>query len=137
MPGFVMSLTVHARRRSAQPDDDGGPFESPAPPHNELAGFESWRATVYGSLTARRLGLRILPALADDDVYASSGQLDELEREVNVLRQSVQALVDELLAQGVHIVTGANPYGTCDSVSKTLRRRFASLGPCQTGTARS
>jgi len=41
-----MSLTVHARRKAAAPDDDDA-WQTPAPPYSEHAGFESWRTAVW------------------------------------------------------------------------------------------
>jgi hypothetical protein len=48
----------------------------------------------------------VLPALADRDIYASGEELEQLEAEVKVLQASLRAVVDELLANGVHIVHG-------------------------------
>lgn len=101
-------------------DGDTGAFETPMPPYSELAGFESWRWTVWGSAPVRRLGLTILPSLADGDVYASGVRLDELEAEVRQLERVLRAVVDELEASGVHIVANADPY-------ETVRERLANI----------
>ncbi|MFY0532165.1 hypothetical protein [Nannocystis pusilla] len=55
------------------------------PPRNHLAGPERWRSKVYGSDTARALGLTLLPTLISQDIYAEGDELDVLEREVEVL----------------------------------------------------
>jgi hypothetical protein len=115
-----MSLTVHARRRGPS-GGEGLEFETPAAPHSELAGFEFWRSAVWGSPAVRRLGLQILPSLTAGDVCASGQQLADLEREVSELQRSLKAVVEELLADGVHIVASPNdPY-------ETVRFRLANI----------
>jgi hypothetical protein len=98
-----MSLTVHARRKVAAPGD-GDEWLKPAPPYSEHAGFESWRTDVWGSASAKRLGLRLLPSLAAGDIFASGADLEALALEVDLVQSSLRDIVDELLATGVHIV---------------------------------
>ena len=56
-----------------------------AAPGAELAGVEACRRTLWGSRAARRLGLVLLPALADDDLYVEAAELDALEREARLI----------------------------------------------------
>jgi hypothetical protein len=108
-----MSLTVHARRKVAESGKSATyEWETPTPPSSEHAGFESWRTSVWGSASARGLGLRILASLAKGDLYVSGQRLAELDAEVKQLQASLRSFVDELLAQGVHIVANADPYET-------------------------
>ncbi|MFJ7074497.1 hypothetical protein [Streptomyces sp. NPDC098781] len=55
-------------------------------------GFESWRKTVWGSQFVRSLGARLLPVLAEGDLYAEAGEVPELLREVALLRTHLDAL---------------------------------------------
>lgn len=88
-----MSLSVYARRRDA----DGNSVQlAPTPPRNDLAGFEAWRQEVWGSPAVKRLGLRILPSLADGDVFASGAELDALDAEVRALQHALSAVIGEL-----------------------------------------
>jgi hypothetical protein len=115
-----MSLTVHARRKATDSRDEEAVWMTPAPPHNELAGFEAWRTSVWGSGVVRRLGLRILPALAQGDLRASGQLLNELDAEVKRLQESLRVVVAELLDEGVHIVANDDPY-------ETIRFRLANI----------
>jgi hypothetical protein len=38
------------------------------------------------------LGLRILPSLAEHDIYADGAELDQLERELEILRRALPIL---------------------------------------------
>ncbi|MDI1430145.1 hypothetical protein [Polyangium sorediatum] len=86
-----MSLIVCAYRRDA-----GGAIEwieeEPPFPCNDLAGPESWRHKIWGSPELRRLGLRMLPSLAEADVYAEDDELDAIEAELGMLREALPAL---------------------------------------------
>lgn len=85
-----MTLVVHAYRR--------GPTgemilldEPPAPPHNDLGGFEAWRTHVWGSPVAQDLGLTLLPTLAETDVFAEGPDLDRLDRELDLVLAHLSA----------------------------------------------
>jgi hypothetical protein len=67
-----MSLSVHAYVRNAQGKMS---FIEPDDPSEELAGFEVYRRTLYGSRAAILLGLRLLPRLAEGDIYAVGDDL--------------------------------------------------------------
>jgi hypothetical protein len=115
-----MSLTVHARRRVAERVEGSEEWETPASPHNELAGFESWRTSVWGSEAVKQLGLTLLPSLAVRDLYVSGQALDDLDEEVRTLQDSLRSVVNALLADGVHIVASVDPY-------ETVRSRLANI----------
>ena len=66
-------VNVYTRRRwqdGLEPNDHS----------EELAGFEVFRKTCYGGQTARSLGLRLLPVLADVDLYVE-GRLQTMQCE--------------------------------------------------------
>ena len=89
-----MTLKVHAYVR----DSDGGMEFLPVPSSEgapELAGFESTRYTFYGSEEAKKLGLKILPTLAEVyGVHIEGETLNELKKEVEILLKCLSA-VDE------------------------------------------
>jgi hypothetical protein len=90
-----MSLLVNAYTRG-----DGGEMvilES-NDPSEELAGFEVFRKTFYGGQTARSLGLRLLPVLADADLYVEGRDLDVLQAEAELVLQNVDRFADEAAA---------------------------------------
>jgi hypothetical protein len=62
--------------------------------HNDLAGFEVCRTTLWGSEAARALGLTLLPSLADTDVYAEEEDLNRLEIELATLRNALALVVE-------------------------------------------
>ena len=66
----------------------------PTAPHNDLAGFESTRVSFYGSEHARKLGLVLLPMLAQQDIHASGADLAILERETRLLLDNLEATTD-------------------------------------------
>lgn len=68
---------------------------SPTPPHNDLAGFERWRTTVWGSGSARALGLVVLPRLACEDLYIEGPELVDLQAEVELIIDHARAIVGE------------------------------------------
>ncbi len=117
-----MTLTVHARRRNADrgQHNEEDAWLTPTPPHNELAGFESWRASVWGSGVVRRHGLHVLPCLAEGDLYASGPLLEELAADISRFQKSLKPIVAELLDEGTHIVSNADPY-------ETVRFRLANI----------
>lgn len=116
-----MSLLVHARQRGLKGSSDDWTFIPPAPPYGEFAGFESWRTTVWGSAQAKRLGLRLLPMLADRDLYVSGPELEQLETELATLQIALEDFVDKLRQAGVHVV--ASPADSLD----TVRVRLANI----------
>lgn len=61
-----------------------------------LAGFESYRDDFYGSEVLQSYGCKILPKLAEGDIYAEGPELDILEREVRMLLDKLPALTAAL-----------------------------------------
>jgi hypothetical protein len=55
----------------------------------DLAGFESWRTTVWGSDAVRRLGCRLFPVLATGDLTVAPDQVAEFLRECALLRANL------------------------------------------------
>ncbi len=47
------------------------------PDCSDLAGFERWRTTVWGSEPVRSLGARFLPQLATEDLYVYPGDVQD------------------------------------------------------------
>jgi hypothetical protein len=76
-----MTLVVNAYVRDSSGAID---FIEPDSPSEELAGFESYRQKLYGSQAAVSLGLRLLPSLATEDVYAEGPDLERLRGEAEL-----------------------------------------------------
>jgi hypothetical protein len=55
----------------------------------ELAGFESYRNTFYGSQVAKSLGLQLLPTLANTNLYVESQDLINLQLEAELILQNM------------------------------------------------
>ena len=64
----------------------------------EMAGAETYRWEVWGSETVCSLGCILLPTLKEKDIYATGDQIEQLEREVGILRDNI-ALVSEQTAR--------------------------------------
>ena len=62
---------------------------------DELAGFESWRRTVYGSRAAQSLGLQLLSSLAKENVYAKGADLQRLQAEVETALANLELFAEE------------------------------------------
>ncbi|MBR7838446.1 hypothetical protein KDL01_34590 [Actinospica durhamensis] len=88
-----MTLSVHVF--TSGPD---GAMEFPVDePHGRtLAGFESWRRTVWGSERVRALGAAYFPRLAHEDLYIEPGLVVELQRECALLRANLQVVAGGL-----------------------------------------
>lgn len=54
-----------------------------------LAGFESWRSTVWGSAAVRALGAQFFVVLADGDLTIAPDQVPDFLRECATLRASI------------------------------------------------
>ncbi|EMD26552.1 hypothetical protein C791_3396 [Amycolatopsis azurea DSM 43854] len=59
----------------------------------ELAGFESWRTTVWGSAAARALGARFFPVLDGGDLTVMPAQVPDFVVETKLLRANLDKLV--------------------------------------------
>lgn len=100
-----MSLSVQAYRRN--PVTNERVYLAPTPPCNDVAGFEVYRRTVYGCLTARQLGLTLLPLLGDGvDIYAEGEDLARLQREVDLLLANVPVIAVDAAAPGQRVCLG-------------------------------
>ena len=75
-------------------------------PHSRtLAGFESWRTSVWGSERVRSLGATFFPQLAAGDLYVEPGQIEQLQAECALLRANLEIVaagVDPRNPRGVH-----------------------------------
>jgi len=83
------SLSVHVFLAVA-----GGERDVLDPPsHGEsLAGFESWRHSVWGSPQVKALGAEFFPRLAEDDLYVEPEQVDAFLHECDLLRTSLEVI---------------------------------------------
>jgi len=84
-----MTLVVCVSRR----EDDGRltsvelePCDGGEP---SLAGFENWRSTVWGSAVSRRLGCKLLPLLATQDLHAELDDITLVMEDVARLREHI------------------------------------------------
>ncbi|MFJ2238839.1 hypothetical protein [Streptomyces sp. NPDC087859] len=59
---------------------------------DDSAGFESWRQAVWGSDTARSLGARFLPVLAERDLYVEAHEVVDFLGEVTLLRANLERI---------------------------------------------
>jgi hypothetical protein len=80
-----MSLLVQAYCREPGTGQIRWLALEPDSERNDLAGFEAWRDQIYAGPEARALGLKVLPRLANDDIYAEGTELLTLERETRAL----------------------------------------------------
>jgi hypothetical protein len=86
-----MSLLVHAYLI-----DESGKwvFQEPEFHYQDLAGFENCRWKLYGSELAKRLGLKLLPQLAEGNLFVSGEEVDQLQVEAEILISEVSAFED-------------------------------------------
>jgi len=56
---------------------------------SDLAGFESWRRTVWGSETVKSLGAQFFPQLAEDDLYVAPDQVQSFIEDCALLRSNL------------------------------------------------
>ena len=90
-----MSLLVNVYTRAP---DGKMVVVDPAEPADELAGFESYRRQLYGSEAARALGLRLLPTLDGDNLYAEGADLDRLRAEAETALANIERFKAETQA---------------------------------------
>ncbi|MFI6060100.1 hypothetical protein [Streptomyces sp. NPDC051286] len=83
---------------------------------SDLAGFESWRTTVWGSEVVRSLGAQFFPVLADTDLQVEAGQVPEFRRECAVLRKNLE-----------EIVAGGSPVRTAEELRRQISERLANI----------
>ena len=82
-----MSLIVYPYKR----DPSTGKMED-LTKDSQSAGFEAWRAQVWGSEVVRSLHCQLLPSLEKGDIYAEGADLDQLEAEALLLLQQVNLI---------------------------------------------
>jgi len=87
-----MSLIVYAYRRDPETGKMLDLEVAPVLPCNELAGFESWRHEVWGASVVRDLGLKLIPSLANEDLYAEGSDLDQLDTELERLIENLSTV---------------------------------------------
>jgi hypothetical protein len=58
-------------------------------------GGENWRRFFYGSDKAKSLGLKLIPTLAQGDIYAGGEELELLEQEIKIMKENLVSLVGE------------------------------------------
>ncbi|MFF3685727.1 hypothetical protein [Streptomyces sp. NPDC002187] len=83
---------------------------------SDLAGFERWRTTVWGSEVVRSLGARFLPVLADADLQVAADQVPAFLRECALLRENLE-----------RIVAGTDPVRTVEEHRRTISERLANI----------
>jgi hypothetical protein len=71
---------------------------------SDLAGFESWRRTVWGSGTVRSLGARFFPQLANSDLYVDADEMPAFIEECTLLRGHL-AMIAEAGGSGLDTVS--------------------------------
>jgi HEPN domain-containing protein len=71
-------------------------FIEPDNPSDELAGFESYRQKLYASQAAVSLGLKLLPSLATENVYAEGSDLERLLGEAELALANIGLFEVEL-----------------------------------------
>ncbi|MEI8383318.1 MAG: hypothetical protein WCJ09_24585 [Planctomycetota bacterium] len=90
-----MTLSVHAYRRNEAGEME---FIEPSDGSQDVAGFESFRKTFYGGNMARLFGLRLLPSLAESNVFAEGNDLAALHNEATIIMQNLEQFAPEAKA---------------------------------------
>ncbi|MFI7680617.1 hypothetical protein [Actinophytocola sp. NPDC049390] len=84
-----MTLSVHV----FVVGEDGKPEVLDTPEMGaELAGWEYWRAVIWGSEVVRALGARYFPALADADLTVSPDEVPGFLDECALLRANIEVV---------------------------------------------
>ncbi|MEU1289809.1 hypothetical protein [Kitasatospora sp. NPDC005856] len=78
-------------------DENGGSRFLDVPEgSSDLAGFESWRTTVWGSETVRSLGARFFPQLAEDELRVPPEYVSEFIEEVLLLQCNIESIATHM-----------------------------------------
>ena len=88
-PGKRMTLIATLTARNG-PEPEAKPSSERGEP--SLMGFESCRKELWGSHTARELGLTLVPTLATQDIYAFESDLSRLRDEAQILMGNLRKL---------------------------------------------
>ncbi|MFE7331874.1 hypothetical protein ACFU8W_44730 [Streptomyces sp. NPDC057565] len=83
---------------------------------SDLAGFERWRTSVWGSEVVRSLGATFFPVLADADLQVAAGQVPEFRRECALLREHLE-----------EIVAGSPAVRTVEELKRQISERLANI----------
>jgi len=77
--------------------DDNGEMvlHDPKDYSETLAGFESYRTEVYGSELAKRLGFKVLPTLASNNIYAKGQEVNKLKTEAETIMREASAFAEQ------------------------------------------
>jgi hypothetical protein len=95
---MTLVVSVYVRDSSGSID-----FIEPDSPSEELAGFESYRQTLYGSQVAVSLGFKLLPRLATEDLYAEGSDLEQLRDEAELAIANIGLFEAESGASAEHL----------------------------------
>ena len=68
----------------------------PTEASKKLAGFERSRTVLWSAPIMVKLGLKLLPSLKNSNVRVQGKGLDDLEREVGIIRANMNAIVAEV-----------------------------------------
>jgi hypothetical protein len=90
-----MSLLVDAYRQNAIGEME---FLEPEDPAKEVAGLEVHRVTFYAGQAAQTLGLRLLPSLAERDLYVEGEHLATLKDEANLVLANISMFMEQARA---------------------------------------
>ncbi|MFD0078142.1 hypothetical protein ACFVIY_37530 [Streptomyces sp. NPDC127166] len=63
---------------------------------SDLAGFESWRTSVWGSEAVRSLGASFFPVLANEDLTVFPDHVADLLAECAVIRNNLEAVAPSI-----------------------------------------
>lgn len=85
-----MALTVYPYLRDPRTGAPRPLEGRPTPPCDELAGTEASRTDLWGSEVVRALGCALLPRLAEGPLYVEGTALEDLTRELEVIRRELR-----------------------------------------------
>src|SRR5262245_8398008 len=85
-----MSLSVHKCHMVG----DAWDFVEEPDYAKTLAGFESWRADVWGSPAVQALGCRILPELRLQDIYCFGADVSDLIQEAQCVLEHLTSIAE-------------------------------------------
>ncbi len=86
-----MSLLVNVRVY-----DESGKYEDiKINKGRDLAGFESSRYKLYGSVLAESLGIKLLAELKYNDLYVGNEKLGQLENELNIILERIKQFSED------------------------------------------
>ncbi|MFL6125822.1 hypothetical protein [Actinophytocola sp.] len=96
------------------------------PGSGDAAGFENWRRTVWGSDAVRKLGCRLFPVLATDDLTVAPAEVEEFLQECAMIRANLDVVAPH-----------PNPYRPKDEHVDTMNAVSARLANIEAAAARA